>query len=72
MRFPEKLREEEGAQPAALHRRDTAQIELARLAAQHEAVVGTPDEPKAVDELSAARTTVAAREAWLAWVELGF
>jgi hypothetical protein len=70
MRFPETLREEEGAHGAALRRRDSARNAQQQLAENHWAAEGTADEAKAMDRLDAARTTVAAREAWLAWVEL--
>ncbi len=71
MRFPEMLRAEEGAQMAALRRCDHAREDEQRLADEHSAAEGTVAEAGARTRLDSARATVAAREAWLAWVELG-
>jgi hypothetical protein len=71
MRFPETLRNEEGAHGAALRRRDSARDDELRLVDDLSTVEGTNAEPAAWAELDSARAAVAAREAWLAWVELG-
>jgi hypothetical protein len=54
-----------------VRRLDLARDDCQRLADGYAAVKGTPEEVDALDRLAAGRAQVAAREAWLVWVERG-
>ena len=56
----------------AVTRLEAACDEQHRLRDAAEAARGTPGEAEADDELRHARQTMAAREAWLVWLERGF
>lgn len=71
MRFPEVSRDGETAHASAVRRLDLARDDCQRLADDYSAAKETPDEAAAMDRLAAGRAQVAAREAWLVWVERG-
>ena len=71
MRFPERSRRGDAAHTSAVERLDEARDRQDDLTTRAAAAVGTPDENPAADALGAARDRVAAREAWLIWVERG-
>jgi len=56
----------------AVERLDAARDEQARLQHAADDARGTPSEDTADDDAHAAADHVAAREAWLTWVERGF
>jgi hypothetical protein len=71
MGFPEMSKDDDAAHADAVRRLD-ASIETGRkLREDCDEVRGTPDEPEAEAALAAQRAQVAAREAWLAWIERG-
>jgi hypothetical protein len=53
----------------AVERFEAAREERDRRAGQYKAASGSPDELPAFTELQAAEDQLAAREAWLKWVE---
>ena len=57
---------------SAVTRLETAQSDHLRLRDAAEAARGTNAEARADDEVRHARQTMAAREAWLVWLERGF
>jgi hypothetical protein len=71
MRFSEVSREGDTAHASAVHRLDLARDDCQRLAEDYASVKETPGEVAALDRLAAGRAQVAAREAWLVWVERG-
>ena len=72
MKFPELSRRGTDAHDSAVQRRDAARSEQ-RLRREVLATVrGTDDERSATSELAAANQEVAAREAWVSWVERGY
>ncbi|MCA1677845.1 MAG: hypothetical protein LC777_02295 [Actinobacteria bacterium] len=54
---------------SAAQRLDAEQVEQERLRERHTAAIGTPAESGCYRRLAAARDQVAAREAWLHWVD---
>jgi hypothetical protein len=71
MMFPEMSRDGDPAHDSATARLAVARGEQRRLAADAKAASGTSTEYETQRRLSAARAEVAAREAWVGWVELG-
>ncbi len=72
MRFPESPREGTEAHTSALRRLDAARVEQRDRSEAHEAARDSAGEPAAADELSEANEQVAAREAWVGWIERGY
>ncbi len=71
MKFPEISRKGDPSHASAIARLTAARREERRLTAAADAARGGADEPEAASRLSAAASEVAAREAWLGWVEHG-
>jgi hypothetical protein len=71
MGFPEMSRDDDAAHADAVRRLDASLRETRRLEARHEDLRGTTAEPDAEAALAAGRAQVAAREAWLTWIERG-
>ena len=71
MRFPEMSRKGDPSHTSAGARLAAARGEERRLAADAHAAKGSSNEHEAASRLSAATAEVAAREAWLSWVERG-
>jgi hypothetical protein len=72
MNFPELPRQGTDAHASAVQRRDSARSEQRLRRDNLAAVRGTNEERSAVSELAAANQEVAAREAWVSWVERGY
>jgi hypothetical protein len=72
MRFPEQTREGSAAHADAVRRLGAARDHQAQMTGVLEASRQTPDEADAATELSAANEDLAAREAWVAWIERGY
>lgn len=72
MRFPESPRAGSEAHKSALRRLDDALVEQRRQTDIHDAAKGSRAEPAAASELAGAGEQVAAREAWVKWVERGY
>ena len=72
MRFPEQAREGSEAHVDALRRLDDARDHKRDMHRAHEASKDGSAEPAAAAELSAASDVIAAREAWVAWIERGY
>jgi hypothetical protein len=71
MGFPEMSRDDDAAYADAVRRLDASLKETRRLEARCDDVRGTPAEPEAEAALAAGRAQLAAREAWLSWIERG-
>jgi hypothetical protein len=71
MWFPELPRDGDDAHASAVRRLGEARDEQHRLTERLALAEGTPSERGAEKDLSAGRAGVAAREAWLVWVERG-
>jgi len=71
MRFPEMPRERDDAHTSAVRRLDEACEEQRRLVAAHALAEGTAVEPAAEQAVEVGHAHVAAREAWLVWIERG-
>jgi hypothetical protein len=71
MRFPERSRRGDAAHASAVERLGAARERQDELTTRAVAAVGTSGEEQTADALGAARDRVAAREAWLVWVERG-
>ena len=71
MGFAEMSRDDDAARADAVRRLDASIEERRKLLEQRDDVRGTPAEPGAEAALAAGRAQVAAREAWLAWIERG-
>jgi len=72
MKFPELPREGTDAHASAVQRRDAARSDQVRRTEVNAAAAGTNQERSAASELGAANHELAAREAWLRWVERGY
>jgi hypothetical protein len=72
MRFPEQTRKGSEAHRSALRRLDDARTEQRRTSEVHDQARETSAEPAAATELSAANEQLAAREAWVHWIERGY
>ncbi|MEA2272361.1 MAG: hypothetical protein QOI98_1069 [Solirubrobacteraceae bacterium] len=72
MRFPETSRAGTGAHRSALSRLDAAETHQRESTEAHDASRKTPRESAAATKLIAANETVAARKAWVSWVERGY
>jgi hypothetical protein len=70
MKFPEISRKGDPSHVSAIARLTSARHEERRMTAAH-AAAGGADEPEAASRLGAASAEVAAREAWVRWVEHG-
>ena len=71
MKFPEISRKGDPSYVSAIARLSAARREERRLAVAAHAARDSADEPEAASRLSAATAEVAAREAWVGWVEHG-
>ncbi len=69
--FPEQTRQGSDAHGVAVGRLAEARAERARTSEAFEESRSTPGEASAASSMSAADDQVAAREAWLGWVERG-
>jgi hypothetical protein len=72
MKFPENPREGSQAHEDALQRLDAARGEQRERSDAHDAAQDTADEPAAASELARAKDELAAREAWVKWIERGY
>jgi predicted methyltransferase MtxX (methanogen marker protein 4) len=72
MKFPELSRQGTDAHASAVRRRDAARSEQHLRREVLAAVRGTDEERSATSELAAASQELAAREAWVSWVERGY
>jgi hypothetical protein len=72
MRFPETTREGSEGHKEALRRLDAAKDERRHRNELHRAARGQQQARKAANGLAAADEQVAAREAWVKWVERGY
>jgi hypothetical protein len=63
------MREQSETRSHAVERLQTARDRLDRHSERHDAAAGSSAELPAFTELQAARKELAAREAWLAWVD---
>jgi hypothetical protein len=72
MKFPELPREGTDAHASAVQRRNDARSDQVRRTEVHAVAEGTNQERSAASELGAANQELAAREAWLRWVERGY
>lgn len=71
MKFPEISRKGDPAHTSAIARLTAARREERRLAAATHTASGSAEEHEAASRPSAATAEVAAREAWVGWVEHG-
>ena len=72
MMFPETTRVGSKGHKDAIRRLEAAQDEQRRQSELNRAARGTEHQRDAADRLAAADTQVAAREAWVKWVERGY
>jgi hypothetical protein len=72
MRFPETTRVGSEGHRDAIRRLDAAKEDRRSRSELHRAAHGTEREPDAASGLAAADERVAAREAWVKWVERGY
>ena len=73
MRFPEQPREGSEAHASALKRLDVARSDQRECSdAADRAAHGTSDERTAANALTEANEQLAAREAWVGWIERGY
>jgi hypothetical protein len=72
MRFPEQTRKGSEAHRSALSRLADARNKQRRTSESHDQARQTSGEPAAATELSAANEQLAAREAWVLWIERGY
>jgi hypothetical protein len=72
MRFPETARKGTEGHRDAVRRLEQAKVEQHHTSERLDAATGTVAERAAADELAASREQVAAREAWVSWVERGY
>ena len=72
MRFPETTREGSKGHQDALRRLDAAKVEHRHQRELQQAAKGTVNERDAADALAASDEQLAAREAWVSWVERGY
>ena len=72
MRFPETTREGSKGHRDALRRLDAAKDEHRHKRELQQAAKGTVNERDAADALAASDEQLAAREAWVSWVERGY
>jgi hypothetical protein len=70
MKFPE--REGTEAHKAAVRRLDAARVDQRHSTQVHDAAKDTPAESAAASQLAGANEQLAAREAWVKWVERGY
>ena len=71
MGFPEMSRDDDSAHADAVRRLDDSMDQHRKLQKDRDVVRGTPAEADAETALAAGRAQVAARDAWLAWIERG-
>ena len=72
MRFPETTREGSEGHRDALRRLDAAQADRHHKRELQQAAKGTVNARDAAVDLAAADERLAAREAWVSWVERGY
>ncbi len=72
MRFPETTRRGSEGHRDAIRRLDAAKEDQRRRSEVHQAAHGIDRVREAADGLAAADEQVAAREAWVKWVERGY
>jgi hypothetical protein len=71
MKFPEISRIGDPSHTRAIDRLTAARSEQRRLAAAAHTASGSAEQNEAASRLSGAKAEVAAREAWVGWVEHG-
>jgi hypothetical protein len=71
MRFPERSRRDDAVHVSAVERLDEARERERELIGVAAAAVDTPGEADAQDARDVAHDDVAAREAWVDWIERG-
>ena len=69
MGLPEQARKGTQAHASAVERLELARSEQQQSSSAHDAAVQTDAEPAAASHLAGANEQVAAREAWVEWVE---
>jgi len=69
LQFPSSPATNSAEHASAMARRDAALDEQERAAADYEQSIGTRNELPADNALAGAREQVAAREAWVEWIE---
>ena len=72
MKAPEVSRDGTRAHASAVRRRDAARSEQLRRSEVRARAHGIRDERSATSDLAAANQELAAREAWVRWVERGY
>jgi len=72
VRFPETPREGTEAHASALDRMTDAREAQRHSRDASDAARGTPSEPARARDLAAADEQLAAREAWVSWIERGY
>ncbi len=72
MRFPETPRKGTEGHRDAVRRLEEAKVEQIHTRERYDGVTGTEEERGAADALAASHERVAAREAWVSWVERGY
>lgn len=72
MSFPEQAREGSEAHASALQRLELARSEQQERSAAHHAAHDTGSEMDTANHLARANEQLAAREAWVQWVERGY
>jgi hypothetical protein len=72
MRFPETTRVGSDGHKEAIRRLDAAKEDRRRRSEHHQTAHGTDHERGAAAGVAAADERVAAREAWVKWVERGY
>ena len=72
MKFPETTREGTAEHRSAIDRMDSARHERDRRQDDCDGAQGAPAKRNAVGELAAANEQLAAREAWVSWIERGY
>jgi hypothetical protein len=72
MRFPETPRTGTEGHRDAVRRLEEAKADQHHTSERHDAATGTADERRTADDLAASGERVAAREAWVSWVERGY
>ena len=68
----ERSREANEAHESALRRLDAARVEQRHRSELHDAAQHMPSERAAASELAGANEQLAAREAWVKWIERGY
>ena len=72
MSFPEQARKGSQAHASAIERLELARSEQQRSSAAHDAAGATDATRTTANDLAVANEQLAAREAWVKWVERGY